>query len=235
MEVTNFSLKTKARFTGIFYFLTAATTIFGLLYVRGELINYRDANETGTKILSYEFLFRLGIGVNLFCQVLHLFLAFSLFELFKNVNSFIAKIMLSSKLISLTLAVTGILGSFAALNLLTKSQYFAGFNSEQINSLTLLFLRLTNEMQGLLEVFWLPTNFCIGLLIIKSKFIPKIFGYLMILGSFGFVINVYLKLLAPDWQLGTVTTITMIFGALGGLPFMFYLMIIGAKAKHLTE
>lgn len=230
------SIKKKARITGFFYLLTAVTTIFGLLYIRDELLNYREATITANNIISNEFLFRFGIGVSILGQVLQLFLAFSLFELFKNVNRYLVNIMLSSKLISLTLAVAGILGSFAALNLLTKPQYFSGFNQEQINGLTLFFLRLSNEMQGLLEIFWLPANFCIGLLVIKSKFIPKIFGYLMILGSFGFVSNVYLKLLVPDWQLGTVTTITMILGALGGLPLMFYLMIIGAREEktHLT-
>lgn len=231
MQESIILIKKKARMTGLFYILTAITTMFGLLYVRSELINYRDAMETASKIISNEFLFRLGIGVSILCQVFHLFLAFSLFELFKNVNRFLSNIVLSGKLISLTLAVAGIIGSFATLNLMTKPQYFSGFNQDQINSLSLLFLRLSNEMQGLLEIFWLPTNFCIGLLVIKSRFIPRIFGYLMILGSFGFVINVYLKLLVPDWQLGTVTTITMIFGALGGLPFMFYLLIWGAREE----
>jgi hypothetical protein len=225
------NLKKTARLAGLFFFLTAITTLFGLLYVRSELINFKDATETANNIMANNFLFRAGIAVNILCQVFHLFLAITLFELFKNVHRTIAQIMFSSKLISLTLAMAGIIGNFAALHLLSKSDYLASFTQEQINGLTMLFLRLTNEMQGLLEIFWMPTNFCIGLLIIKSRFIPKILGYLMILGSFGFAINVFIKLLLPGYQPGLITMLTMILGSLGGLPIMFWLLIFGTKEQ----
>jgi hypothetical protein len=235
MNQSIISIKTKARITGIFFLLTAVTTIFGLLYVRGELILLRDAATTASNITAHESLFRWGIAVNILCQIFQLFLAVALYELFKGVNRTLSLVVLSSKLVSLTLAMAGILGNFAALHLLTKREFFSGFSIEQLNVLMLLFLRLTNEMQGLLEVFWMPTNFCIGLLIIKSKFIPKLFGYLMILGSFGFALNVFIKLLLPEISFPNLTLITMILGSLGGVPIIFWLLIVGARENEISK
>lgn len=225
----NFSIKTKARIAGLFYFLTAITTIFGVLYVTGALIVYRDATVTANNILANESLFRWGIAVNVIGQVLQLCLAIALYKLFKDVSHTLSLAVLASKLVSLTLAVTGQIGAFAALHLLTARELFVGFSVEQLNSLALLALRLTNEMQGLSEVFWWPANLCIGLLIVRSGFIPRLLGYLMIFGSFGFVINVFLKLLVPGFHSGLVTLITIIMGASCGVPIIFWLLIWGIK------
>lgn len=231
----NLSTKTKARIAGFLFLSTAVMTMFSLLYVRGELISIRDATTTANKILANESLFRLGIAVNLIAQIFQLLLALALYELFRKVNKTLSLLMFASKIVSLTLAVTGILGNFAALHLITNGEFLSGLSLEQSNSLSLLFFRLTNEMQGLLEIFWLPTNFSLGLLIIKSKFIPKIFGYLMILGSFGFAINVIAKLLFPDVNLQILLTTTMILGASGGLPTIFWLLIMGAKEPEFIK
>lgn len=226
------SLKKIARIAGILYFLTAITTIFGLLYVRSELIVYGDATATAENITANEFLFRSGIAVNLICQVLQLFLGLALYNLFKGVNKSLALVMLFSKLISLTIAVVGTLGNFAALLLLSKADYLKAFTPEQTNALMMLFLKLTNEALGLLEIFWFPHLFALGLLIIKSKFIPKILGILLIIGGFGFVVNVFIKLLAPDFYPALVTQITMLLGSSGGIPIIFWLLIKGVKSQE---
>ena len=65
------------------------------------------------------------------------------------------------------------------------------------------------------------------MLVIESGFIPRVFGYLMMLAGFGYLLNVATVILAPQYH-HQVGQITMILG-LGELPIMFWLLIWGAK------
>lgn len=230
METTAISLKKNAHIAGALYLATAVATIFGVLFVRSELIVFKDAMATANNILAHEFLFRSGIAVNLVCQVIHVFLGLTLYRLFQGVNKSLSIIFLTSKLISATIAVVGTLGSLGALLVLeNKANFLGSFQPEQLKALMMLCLKLGNEMQGLLEIFWLPTNFALGLLFLQSRFVPKILGVLLIIASFGFPINVFSHLLLPNMQGGIMFQITVGMGAMGGLPTIFWLLIMGVK------
>lgn len=230
IDTTATSLKKTAHIAGALFFATAVATIFGVLFVRSELIVFNDATVTANNILSHEFLFRSGIAVNLVCQVIHVFLGLTLYRLFQGVNKSLSLIFLTSKLISATIAVVSTLGSLGALMMLeNKANFLGAFQPEQLKALMMLCLKLGNEMQGLLEIFWLPTNFALGLLFLQSRFVPKILGILLIIASFGFPINVFSHLLLPNMQGGIMFQITVAMGAIGGLPTIFWLLIMGVK------
>ena len=87
--------------------------------------------------------------------------------------------------------------------------------------------------QGLLEIFWTPYFLSIGLLIIRSRFLPKIFGILLMIMSIGFALNVFTKFLIPQFYPAIFTQLAMSLGALGELPTMLWLLIKGAKVQPL--
>ena len=98
----------------------------------------------------------------------------------------------------------------------------------------MIFLRLANSFgQGLLEIFWTPYYLSFGLLIIKSRFLPKIFGILLMIMSVGFAINIFTKFLIPHFYPAIFTQLAMSLGALGGIPTMLWLLIKGAKVRPL--
>ena len=94
-----------------------------------------------------------------------------------------------------------------------------------------LFLRLNNSGIGLLELFTALSLLCFGLLIIKSKYMPKILGILLIIASFGFPINTFTKLLIPQFYPATFTRLAMFCGALGGIPIILWFLIKGVKEQ----
>ena len=117
---------------------------------------------------------------------------------------------------------------------LSQADYLKVFNPEQLNAMAMIFIRLANSFgQGLLEIFWTPYFFSFGLLIIRSRFLPKIFGILLMIMSVGFVINVFTKFLIPQFYPAIFTQLAMSLGALGGIPTMLWLLIKGAKAQPL--
>ena len=228
------STKNTARLAGLLWFLSAVTGGLGLSYLRSSVIVVGDAGATAANIVASESLFRAAIVSTLFSQIFLFFLGLTLFHLFKEVNKVLATVCLTSVMMTVAIAVVNVLNLFGALLVLGQADYLKVFNPEQLNAMTMIFLRLANSFgQGLLEIFWTPYFFSFGLLIISSRFLPKIFGILLMIMSVGFAINVFTKFLIPQFYPAIFTQLAMALGALGGIPTMLWLLIKGAKVQLL--
>jgi len=221
------STKGTARLAGLLWFLTAVSGGFGLFYVRSNLIVTGDAAATAANIVASQSLFRAAIVSNLFSQIFLFFFGLTLFHLFKEVNKVLATVFLTSILMTVAIAVVNQLNNFGALLVLSQADYLKVFNPEQLNAMAMIFLRLNNSGQGLLEIFWTPYFFSFGLLIIKSRYLPRILGILLIIMSVGYAINVFTKFLIPQFHPAMFTQLAMTLGALGGIPTIFWLLIKG--------
>lgn len=229
------STKNTTRLPGLLWFLAAVTGGFGLLYIRSYVIVPGDAAATAANIMASEFLFRAAIVSNLFSQVFLFLFGLTLFHLFKEVHKLLATVFLTSILMTVAVAVVNQLNNFAALLVLSQVDYLKVFTPEQLNALSMIFLRLNNSGQGLLEIFWTPYFFSFGLLIIKSKYLPRILGILLMVMSVGYAINIFEKFLIPQFHPVMFTRLAMTLGALGGIPTIFWLLIKGAKVQPLHD
>src|SRR4028118_1329782 len=100
MEEKMNSLKRTARLAGLLWLLTAVTGSFSLVYVRPQLIVFRDAAATANNIMVNESLFRMAIASSLFGQIFLLFFGLTVFRIFKGVNKNLATVLLTSLLVS---------------------------------------------------------------------------------------------------------------------------------------
>ena len=229
---STYSLKKRARLAGLLWFLAAVTGGFGLFYVRSQVIVSGDAAATAGNIVASEFLFRAAIVSNLFSQVFMFFFGLTMYHLFKEVNKALATVFLTSVMMTVAIGVVNAFNSFGALLGLSQADYLKAFTPEQLNAMAMIFLRLSNSFgQGLLEIFWVPYYFSFGLLIIRSRFLPKIFGILLMLASVGFAINILDKFLIPQFYPAAFTRLAMTFSALSVIPTIFWLLIKGAKVQ----
>jgi hypothetical protein len=224
-----------ARLAGLLFLLSAVTGGFGLVYVRTNVIVSGDAAATAGNILASEFLFRAAIVSNLFSQLFMFFFGLTVYHLFKEVNKALARVFLASVMMTVAIAVVNTLNNFGALLVLSQADYLKAFNPEQLNAMAMIFLRLNNSGQGLLEIFWSPLYFSFGLLIIKSRFLPKVLGILLMIMSAGYAINILTKFLIPQFYPVAFTQLAMMLGALGGIPTILWLLIKGAKVQPLND
>lgn len=225
------SLKTTARLAGLFFLLYVSTTAFSLGYVRASLIVSGNAAATANNIMANESLFRLAIVSSLFTQIFLLLFGLAVFRIFKTVNKTWATVFLTSILMTVVIAVVNTLNNIAALVVLSKADYLNAFGQEQLNALMMLFLRLNNSGQGLLELFWTPYRFAFGLLIIKSRYMPKILGILLIISGFGFPVNTFTKILIPQFYPTVFTQTAQFLSGVGVIPMIFWLLIKGVKER----
>jgi len=223
------------RFAGLLWFGSAVLGGFGLFYVRSNIIVSGDAAATAANVLASESMFRVAIVSTLFSQVLLFLFGVSLFHLFKEVHKVLATVLLTSILMTVAIAIVNQSNNLGALLVLSQADYLNVFNADQRNAMAMIFLRMGNTGQGLLEIFWTPYFFSFGLLVVKSRYVPKILGILMMIMSVGYALNVSTKFLIPHFHPALFTQLAMSLGALGGIPSILWLLIKGPKVERVAE
>lgn len=223
------SAKNTARLAGFFWLLTAATTGFSLVYVRPQLIVGGDAAATASNIIAFESMFRMGIACSILSAIFSVFFGLMIFNLFKGAGKTLATVFFTSLLIGAGIAVANSLFNIGALVVLSDADYLKAFTDVQLIALAMIFLRLNNSGIGLVELFTALYMFSFGLLIIRSRYLPRVLGVLLMIGSCAFPVNTFTKLLIPQFYPALIMQMTMLLNAFGGPATMLWLLIKGMK------
>jgi hypothetical protein len=181
---------THARIVGFLLLLTIPLAFFGSQYVPSKLIVPGDAATTAKNVLASEFLFRLGVVSTLLLLLISIAVVLVYYQLFKPVNKNLAIAMLNE------------LNSFAILILLHSTNSASAFTSDQMDAALSFFLNLHatgNLIAGLFYGLWLVPY---AGLVFQAGFFPRwtrvVIGVLLIVECFGFLIQSFAGLLAPD-------------------------------------
>ncbi|TJY36175.1 DUF4386 domain-containing protein [Pontimicrobium aquaticum] len=226
MEAT----KNKAKIAGLLYLLMAISGGIGIMYIPSNFIVEGDAVATAMKVNESDFLFRLVIVSNLICQTSFVFLVLALSQLFKEVDPKKVKLMLILVSVAVPIAFLNTLNLIAAQLVLSDVDYLSTFKINQLHALMMLFLKLFQQGNVIVQVFWGLWLYPLGMLIIKSKFIPKIIGVFLIIGCFSYLIITLTSLLLPNHS-EMITSILMLPLVIGEFSIIFWLLIKGVKTK----
>lgn len=214
-----------ARLAGILYFLVIPLGIFGGLYVFSSLIVPEDPAATASNLMASESLFRLGIVSDMLAPIVMVLVACVLYRLLRPVSKTTALLMVSLVLIGASIAMLNKLNQFAALLLLSDAEYLTVFTTEQLQALALLFLRLHSRGASIAFIFWGLWLFPLGYLVVKSGFLPRILGILLMVACCGYLIDSFASILGYSVNIG-------LFAALGEVLFILWLLIKGVNAEQ---
>ena len=221
-----------ARVAGFLYVLIGVFAPFSLLYVPRTLIVPRDASATAARILASETLFRVGIVFELAGTVVFILLALALYRLLSGVNKGQATLMAVLALASIPTSFLNVVNQLTALALLHGRDYLSVFNKQQLDAMAMLFLRRYSQGIIVNQIFWGLWLFPFGLLVMRSGFLPRILGILLIINSFAYPIVSLTSLLAPEYA-SAVDRYAFI-PEMGELWIMLWLLIKGAKVQPLA-
>ncbi len=221
-----------ARVAGALYALIFAFAPFSLIYLPGKLIAPENATATATNILASEGLFRLGIVGELIVAVLFLLLVVALYHLLSGVNKNHARLMVGLVLVSVAITFVNVLTNIAALTFFRGASYLSVLDKPQRDALGMLFVGLHSQGTLVNEVLWGLWLLPFGLMVMKSGFLPRILGALLIVNGFAYVAASLTSLLLPEY--GDVVFRAAIPALLGELWIMLWLLIKGAKAEALA-
>jgi hypothetical protein len=225
------SIKKRARVAGFLYLCLLAAPL-RLIYIPTKLFVSGNAAATASNIAAHETLFRLGMAADLFCAVILIFLTLAFYRLFKDVDQFHAVlVVILGGVLPAAIDFFNVVNDAAALMLVRGADFLLVFDKPQRDALAMLFLRLHHQEIVAAEVLWGLWLFPLGILVIRSGFLPKFLGYWLIVNGFAYLALSYTGLFLPEYE-RMVSNFTFP-AVLGEMVFMLWLAVMGAKPQRI--
>ena len=228
-RITATSPRLTARTAGVFYLLTILTRMFVEIFVRNRLVVSDDAAATAANIMAHEPLFRLGFAADIIAFASYIALTALLYELFKPVNRSLSLVAAFFSLVACVVQAISSLFHLAPLVLLGGAPYLRAFTVEQLQALALMFLRLrAAAYHNIGLVFFGLYCLLVGVLILRSTFLPRILGVLMVLAGLSYVL-----FLSPPLA-RSLQPYILVFPGVGQIALTLWLLGIGVNAQRWT-
>ncbi len=224
------SLSKNARIAGLLY-LTLLAAPLRLIYIPSKLFVSGNASATADNIAAHETVFRLGIASELFTATITIFLTLALYRLFKDVDECVARLVVILGALMVTpIYFLNTINDAAALLFARGADFLSAFDKPRRDALVMVFLHMHG--QGILanEVFWGLWLFPFGLLVYRSRFLPRILGVWLMLNCFAYLAASVTGILWPRYE---QTVSNWVFPLmLGELAIMLWLIIMGARERQ---
>lgn len=223
------SLRSTARLAGLYYVLVAILTPFVLLYVPGQLYVAGDASATVAKIAANQHLFVASILVGLFSQVLFVLVILALYRLLKSADEPLAIVMAAFILLQVPLSLVAMSNEVATLQFIRDGAAFSVFSAAEREALIMFMVGV--DRQGVLvsQFFWGLWLLPLGILVIRSKFLPSFLGLWLILNGLAYIALTVIGLVTPELRERAFTlAIPLMFGE---LALALWLLIVGIRVK----
>lgn len=218
------SLKTNARIAGLLYLLQIPLGVFGIVYVPQQLISKGNIDMTISNITQNEFLFRLSIVSAILCAFVTIGTAVFIAKTLTPVNNKYAKWIVIFTLIVAPITLVNELNNVAILHV--AQNYERSVSNEEAKTLINLFLNLHEAGIKIIDIFFGLWLLPMGYLVIKSKYIPQIIGYFLLLTCTGYLIDFTTFFLFP-----TVKIVVSEYVWLGEVMMVLWLLIKGINTK----
>ncbi|MDP1857900.1 MAG: DUF4386 domain-containing protein [Gemmatimonadaceae bacterium] len=220
--------KQTARLAGVLYVLMGFAGAFSIMFIPRTFVVRGDAAATADNIASSPLLYRFGIVSDLVNQAGFVLLVLVLYDLFKDVNRRHALLMVALVLVQVAMTFAIMITQIAPLILLSGADYLSVFEQRQLEALALGSLSLRSHAIVALGAYMGLWLLPFGALVYRSRFIPRIFGTLLLVAGVAYVINTLAFFLLPDYR-RVISLLMMLPYAAGEGSIVFWLLIKGAR------
>jgi uncharacterized protein DUF4386 len=214
----------QARSAGRLYLLMIVLGLPGLILIPARLIVRGEAAATADSLRVGMTLFQLGLASEIVGMVLYVYLAFALYRLFERVDRTLAAEMVALVLLSVPIVLLAIVSELGTMILVQGPSFLAALPRPQLDALAYFFLRLHNQAVLVAEVFWGLWLVPLGRLIVRSGFVPKIFGILLQVAALGYLLRAAGSLFPLPGAIAKTGEIL----SLGEIPNIVWLLVWGA-------
>jgi hypothetical protein len=215
-----------ARIAGVLYLLYMLTSFIANLF--GKFV-FVEAPVTINHILTNAIQFRIGFVINLFSIAFFLLAAWALYVLLQPVNKDLALLFLLFNVAGFAVWLFTSLCLFGSLVILNGTEAIKAFQPQQLNALAVLFFGLYKTGVFIAQVPYGVWLFPLGYLVLKSKFLPKILGMLLIADGICQFVYVCQRLIVPD--LSVIAYPCMVISFIAEVSLALWLAIKAIKPR----
>ncbi len=234
--ITDLSLRKVAIAAGVLLLLMFIPTFFANFFVIEGLIVPGDAATTADNIMANMLQFRMAIFSFIIVIVLDVGVAWLLYVLLKPVSKNLSLLAAWGRLVYSAILRIALLNLVIALRLICVGTYLPGFGTDQLYTQVLLSVNAFSDGWAIGSIFFFLHLLFLGYLILKSGYIPKILGILLIIASFTYLINNVADLLIPNYENYVIIFyILAIPSALGEIILALWLLSKGRKIPEMKN
>ncbi|MHA1127910.1 MAG: DUF4386 domain-containing protein [Alphaproteobacteria bacterium] len=221
-----------ARTAGLLYLIIAAFGAFAIAYVPSVIIESGDAATTATNLLANKTLFNMGILGDVVVLLAEVALTVMLYIMFKSVSPTLSLIAAWSRLAMILVMAINLLINIMPVFLLSGTAYLSAFEPAELQATALILFEAHAYGIFIWQLFFGPHLLVLGYMILKSEMFPKVLGWMMLIGSFGYTIQALAKIMHIENAtlsfaiIGLLTIVTI-----GELAFAFWLLIKGINLQ----
>ena len=217
------SLRLTARMAGALNVLSGVPDGYSVSVLRKVVVR-GDAAATAAAVLHSETTFRLALVADLFALLIFAVSAVLLYETFRPAGRRMALVLLILLLMGTVFQCLACIQDFTALLLLKGGPALAALPVAQANALAFIFLRLHWYDYQLALLFDGFGSLTLGFLVLRSRFVPRVFAPFMWIDGLGYVTFVLASFVAP--ALATRLYPYVPFGTTIGEAALFLWLII---------
>lgn len=224
-DLSHRDLMRTARITGLLYLGFFVAGILGSLVVRAQLFSANDPEQTLSNLTEHESLARVGIALELGIVLAQALTAVSFYRLFRNIDTFAAGCLAAFGMIN----AVAIMGSAAILATALEAADDASLAVTGGSAATVQILYVASDhlwkVAAMFFGLWLIP---MGWLVVRSLWLPRAMGWILIIGGVGYLLSPFVSYLVPD--VDAIAELLTVPSILGEVWIMGHLVIIGARA-----
>jgi len=226
------STVTTARQAGVLYFLFMIVAIVSE-FAFPTFVVPRDAAATAGSIAAATAAYRWALLTSMVTLVLFIALVAWLYRLFERVDKTQALFMVLLVTVGVSVAFANLLHKFAPLVILGGADYLSAFTKPQLDALAFGVLRTHSGGTALPTTFWGLWLFPFGYLVIRSGFLPRILGYLLLVAGVAYAVSGVTSIVLPEHRQAVNRVMMPLY--FGEVPIIFWLLLRGARETREAE
>ena len=224
------SMNKLAKAAGFLYLLIIIAGGFAEAFVREGLTVSGNAVATAQNILASEQMYRFGFVADLVVLIAGTILSLIFYILFKPVNRNLSFLALIFSILASAVMALNLVNQLAPLVLLHSPSYLKAFSIEQLQTLSLFFLKLQSQGYGISLLFFAFYFPIIGYLVYKSGFLPRILGFIYTLAGIGYLMNSLAMFLTPHLTVYLFPYV-LLPAFIGEISMSLWLLIKGVQVQ----
>ncbi len=221
---TEISLRKSALIAGVGLLIMVLTVPFAEFQIFPSIIDYKSPETTAKNLQENKTYFILGVFLNFITIICDIIVSWALYVFLKPVNKQLSLLVAWFRIVYSAIYLMALLNLIKVLGLLNADRYFVSTSQEQLHDQILFYFNSFGREMGFGLILFGIYLGLLGYLTIKSTYVPKIFGWLLLIAGLGYFITYSGHYLFPD-----VNTDWLMVTFFGELVFMFWLLLKGGR------
>ena len=226
-NVTKISLRKAALIAGLTILIMALVAPFAELFAFPKLFDSESPAQTVHNIIGNKALLISVIFSYLLTFSGDIVVSWALYILLAPVNKHLSLLTALFRLLFSFIALAALLNLVTVFQLLNINESLALPAQTQLNAQVMLCFKTFRSDYHFGIIFFSIHLIMLGYLVIKSDYIPKLMGVVLVISGLGYLTDSLKPFLFPNFNSGFIT-ITFF----GELIFMLWLLIKGFKIEH---